>query len=171
MIRHANPTDCRRIAEIQVASWRAAYRGIFPDDYLEALDIGTREKRWLGFCENSGSRLLAAWADEQIVGFCHVGPSRDKGGKSAAEITAIYLDPEHWRKGHGRELIAAAISFAEDYDLDEITLWVLRENHPAKRFYEAMGFSDDGATQKVERAGVPLLQNRYRRNIGAPLVL
>ncbi len=43
-------------------------------------------------------------------------------------------------------------------------LWVLRENLPARRFYESNGWSNDGATCTVELAGVPLTDLRYRQN-------
>jgi pimeloyl-ACP methyl ester carboxylesterase/ribosomal protein S18 acetylase RimI-like enzyme len=169
MIRRAHPTDARRIAEIKIASWRVAYRGIIPDDHLAALDIGAQEKIWQGVCEDADSRLLVASADGGTVGFCHVGPSRDKGGRKAAEITAIYLDPDYWRKGHGRELVTAAISYAAEHHFSKITLWVLCENDAAKLFYEAMGFFDDGTTRAVERGGATLRQKRYRRELDQPL--
>ena len=45
-----------------------------------------------------------------------------------------------------------------------ITLWVLRDNRRARRFYERAGFAPDGATHVLTRLGdVPEL--RYRRTL------
>ena len=38
-IRTATPEDARAIAEVHVASWRAAYRGVLPDTYLDRLSV------------------------------------------------------------------------------------------------------------------------------------
>jgi ribosomal protein S18 acetylase RimI-like enzyme len=45
-----------------------------------------------------------------------------------------------------------------------ITLWVLRDNERARRFYDRAGFTPDGATNVLTRLGdVPEL--RYRRTL------
>jgi hypothetical protein len=46
MIRSATPGDARAIATIHVEAWRAAYRGIVPDEYLDSLSIDGRESTW-----------------------------------------------------------------------------------------------------------------------------
>jgi len=43
MIRPATPEDARAIAEVHVASWRYAYRGLLPDDVLDRLSVEERE--------------------------------------------------------------------------------------------------------------------------------
>ena len=43
MIRLATLADARAIAELHVASWRAAYVGILPPAYLEGLSVEERE--------------------------------------------------------------------------------------------------------------------------------
>ncbi len=48
LIRTARPDDARSVAEVHVASWRHAYRGLLPDDYLERLSVDDREAMWLG---------------------------------------------------------------------------------------------------------------------------
>lgn len=47
-IRPALDSDARTIAQVHVNSWRAAYRGIFTDEYLAALSIDEREQMWRG---------------------------------------------------------------------------------------------------------------------------
>ena len=56
-VRHMNQSDASAIARVRAESWRAAYRGIVPDAFLDGMDVGdgrmytaaswkTRPKRW-----------------------------------------------------------------------------------------------------------------------------
>ncbi|MEU6929538.1 hypothetical protein AB0A05_10295 [Streptomyces sp. NPDC046374] len=41
-IREAAPSDAAAVAAVHIRSWRAAYRGLVPDAYLDSLDVGER---------------------------------------------------------------------------------------------------------------------------------
>jgi hypothetical protein len=45
-IRAATISDAYGIAEIQVAGWQAAYRGLMPDSLLDGLSVPKREEMW-----------------------------------------------------------------------------------------------------------------------------
>ena len=47
-----------------------------------------------------------------------------------------------------------------------IVLWVFEGNDSARRFYEAMGYTPDGATKIIE-VGAPLPAIRYSRRLPA----
>ncbi len=160
--RRAASADSRRIAEIQVAGWQAAYRGIIPDDYLDAMVPERRQPFWEEQIRNECGDLFATAAEGHVTGFCHLIPSRDADGGEAAEIVAIYVDPSAWRQGCGRSLCAAALAAARDRGAPCVTLWVLVENQAGRKFYEAMGFSADGATKSEDRPGFALEEMRYR---------
>src|SRR5204862_7008611 len=59
---------------------------------------------------------------------------RDQGGGYA-----IYVLPEHHRRGIGRALLAAAAKERADRGFGAMIIWVLPENAPSRRFYERMG--------------------------------
>jgi ribosomal protein S18 acetylase RimI-like enzyme len=46
----------------------------------------------------------------------------------------------------------------------EVVLWVLRDNHDAREFYERFGFALDGACKHLERLQVDGV--RYRIRVG-----
>jgi hypothetical protein len=46
LIRAAQIEDAKQIAEVHVASWRAAYRGILPDSMLDNLSVEKRTELW-----------------------------------------------------------------------------------------------------------------------------
>ena len=163
-IRQASHDDCPRIAEIQVAGWKAAYRGIPPDDFLNRLDRKSRVVTWEQFVRDRFGDLLVVQVDGALSGFCHLIPSRDCDGDRASEIAAIYIDPPVWRNGYGKTLIAEACKRSKEQNRGELTLWVLEENSVGRRFYEAMGFFPDGAMKTDQGPDCTLHEVRYRRN-------
>ena len=165
MIRTAILDDAHRIAEIQVESWRVAYRGILPSEYLSGLDVNRKTELWKKFSGDAKAPLFVALKGNEIIGFCHLIRARDADSERAAEIAGIYVDPIHWRRGYGRGLFSSALSFSEDQGFERVTLWVLVENTPARRFYESMGFLADGATKIEEGLGYSMNEIRYRFKI------
>lgn len=165
-VRTAKPRDATGIGVVHVRSWQAIYRGHFPDEFLEGLDPKVRATRWKAFLRDNGEsrgKLLVTELDGQIVGFANVGPSRDPELPELGEVRAIYLLPEYWNHGLGRELMAAALEALTAAGFAEAMLWVLEANDRARRFYEKGGWYADGAAKEDEGFGFPIREVRYRR--------
>jgi RimJ/RimL family protein N-acetyltransferase len=81
------------------------------------------------------------------------------------EIRAIYLVPAAWGRGHGRDLMTAALADLAAAGYAEATLWVLDRNNRARRFYEAAGFRADGSVKEYNGIGFTLPEVRYRRQL------
>jgi len=173
-VRPAQIEDAARIAEIHVLSWQSGYRGLMPQDYLDGLDPAQRLPRRIQSLRDAdwsrGGCLVVADDDGMLAGFADVCPSRDDDAASSkvGEIGAIYLMPDLWGKGLGRELMAAALTRLARLGYDEVTLWVLDTNARARRFYDAAGFRPDGAVKVDDSRGFPLRETRYRRPLGRP---
>jgi ribosomal protein S18 acetylase RimI-like enzyme len=166
-IRAAEPGDARRIAEIHVRSWRAAYRGILPDSVLDELSVEERERSWEALLSGGGDAWLTLVAEEEAVlaGFCSVATP----GGEAAEIGALYVDPDRWRRGVGSALMSATLAALSERGRHDAVLWVLPENQPALAFYERFGFAVEHGIEKVEeRSGRPVIRLRldpaYKEN-------
>jgi GNAT superfamily N-acetyltransferase len=145
-IRDAGPEDARAIAEVHVASWRDAYRGLLPDAFLDRLSVDDRERSWLATFAEPAFGVLVAEDAERVVGFASFGPSRDEGATAGTgEIPAIYVDPEVLGTGVGRQLFEAAVGKLREGGFARATLWVLEANGRARRFYEKAGWSWDGS--------------------------
>jgi ribosomal protein S18 acetylase RimI-like enzyme len=168
LVRAATAADAPSIARIHVETWRVAYRGQMPDAVLDALDVGRRTAFWQERFAQMRGAVFVAEDGGSITGFCDLIPSRDKDAdaRAVAEIAAIYILPQHWRKGTGRALCDSALAEARRQDYKVVTLWVLASNGGARRFYEAMGFGLDGAT-KADRTtdGSELHEVRFRITI------
>jgi ribosomal protein S18 acetylase RimI-like enzyme len=167
-IRQATIADARRIAQINVETWRAAYRGQMPDAILDNLDV---EKRAAFLNTHLASQPLGTFVAElnqEIIGFCDLVPSRDKDSnpKEVGEIAAIYVQPEFWRKGAGGALCRFSLQAARLQGYNSVTLWTLTSNLAARKFYETIGFTLDGTT-KVDRGLInyELHEVRYRISV------
>ena len=76
-LRPATSADCRNLAEVQIASWRAAYHGIIPDHILDTLSVKSFETVWKHNLRNANRTNVVALVEEDTVGFVSYGPSRD----------------------------------------------------------------------------------------------
>ena len=164
--RDARIEDAAAIGRIHIAAWRAAYQGLMPPAFLAALDPVRAAERWERRLRAGGSVLLVESSGD-AAGFCLHGLSRDEDASlSTGEILAINLDPAYWRRGLGRTLLREAMARLTTAGFSEATLWVLRGNDRARRFYEALGWQFDG-TERVltELTGSPLHEVRYRADL------
>lgn len=150
-------------------AWRAAYRGYMPDMYLDGLTVEARTSLWQRSLNhpNPGTMIVAD-NEGAVGGFCFFGPTRDADGKGkrTGEILSLNVRPDLWRHGFGRVLCEFVLRDAPSRDWTNVTLWALKGNERACRFYEALGFSPDG-TERTDSSlvGSPLYEVRYRKAI------
>jgi ribosomal protein S18 acetylase RimI-like enzyme len=168
MLRAARIEDAGKIANIHVCAWRVAYEGIVPTKYLASLSVQERANSWRRVISEQHGTVLLAVTSHGEVGFICFGPSRDKDGKQKAEIYAIYVLPEFWKQGIGRELLDEAERKVEDNNFIAVTLWVLEKNALARRFYEARGFRLDAARKEETIGGLLLRELRYEKRMPDP---
>ncbi|WP_235190850.1 GNAT family N-acetyltransferase [Amycolatopsis rifamycinica] len=134
-----------------MASWRAAYAGLLPEDFLARLSAEERAASWERRLREGAGQVLVVSEDDVVVGFVAFGPS---------QLYALYLLPECWGRGLGRALhdrVVAAMSG------DSAVLWVLATNERAKAFYVRQGWVDDGGTGTETLGDVTLEVVRFRR--------
>lgn len=169
-VRLARPDDAPALADVQVAAWRAAYRGLLADAFLDALTPATRLPRWRTRLEaEPGTEVRVFEEGGRLLGYCAVSPSRDGDADPArcAELQAVYVRPESWRSGIGSALCRDALAALRARGATEVTLWVLRQNARARAFYARLGFAPDGSgLLKPRTPEVDLDEVRYRRALG-----
>jgi ribosomal protein S18 acetylase RimI-like enzyme len=157
--------DFEAVCELHVRAWQAAYRGIVPQDFLDAMDPAERARRTRGG-DLAGQHV--AEAGGEIVGWLALGPYRfeddgpDAPGPGFGEVMAIYARPDAVGTGVGRALMAYGLAELDRAGLRPVLLWVLADNARARRFYEKAGFHADGATHDYEIGGATLPEVRYR---------
>jgi GNAT superfamily N-acetyltransferase len=143
LVRLARGDDAAAIAALDVASWRAAYRDLMPQSYLDALSSEEQTDRFargLGRDARRGKRTLLAVDEGTIVGYAVVGPD---AGSSDGLLFLMYVAPDRWGTGAGRALMQASRAALAELGYRRAALWVLEANAHARRFYEADGWRAD----------------------------
>jgi len=143
-IRKAVLDDAPAIASVHSRSWLAAYTGIIPDETIAQKNTQRLEQWANNLSGESRHTCYAAVLDDRVAGFCSVAPAECEGYAGWFEVCAIYLDPDCFRQGIGRCLMDFALGLAREGNYPGVTVSVLEENTPARRFYEACGFAWDG---------------------------
>jgi ribosomal protein S18 acetylase RimI-like enzyme len=167
-LRRAREADARAIADVHVRTWQEAYRDILPADYLQALSVDARERYWATELRvlPAERRPWLAQAGQAVVGFVSAGPCRDEGiGPSTGEIYALYVLPDSWDRGVGRNLLLHAERDLIQHGYEEGTLWLLTGNDRARTFYEASGWQPDGAVKQDRIGDREVAEVRYRRRL------
>ena len=83
-----------------------------------------------------------AEAQARVVGFVTVLA----GGDAGAELEDLFVDPDCWRRGIGRALVAEAVQRARDAGADVLRVVA---NRRALEFYRACGFEVVGEVQTL----------------------
>ena len=139
VVRPADVDDAAAIARVHVDTWRTAYRGLLPDDFLQALDEAGYEDRWRRTLTSGAGQVYIAADGPQVVGFASGGPERAGEDGFTGELYAIYVLQNAQGRGHGRRLVQAVAQGLSDRGLADMIVWVLRDNHQARHFYERLG--------------------------------
>lgn len=139
MIRPATLSDSPAIARVHVSSWRSTFRGLLPDDFLASLDEAHYEERWKRLIGASTSKVYVVDAEDGIVGFASGGRERAGVAGFGGELYAIFLIDSAQRRGFGISLVRALVGGLRDMGLDDMIVWVLRDNWGARHFYERLG--------------------------------
>ena len=166
-IRPATSEDLRAVAQVHVEAWQQAYLGLVPQQYLDSLSVDAREKAWIEVFGQGASSLLIAEDCGSVIGFSSYGASREQGASpETAELYAIYVAPQHWSTGVGRDLFKRTREDLIERGFERISVWVLAGNERAIRFYRANGFERVvGSEVPIEIGGKKFQETKFE--IGA----
>jgi ribosomal protein S18 acetylase RimI-like enzyme len=160
-LREAKPEDAARLEDIRVRTWREAYAGKAEQYIFDQLtdDPDAAARLWVEMIGGGHSVTGITVADDEglIVGFCALAaPSRDADEPDGvAEIVALYVHPDHFRRGIGRKLLASALDDLAAEGWSECSVWTLDTNHRSLPLYESLGFVRDGSLREDEGWFIP----------------
>jgi putative acetyltransferase len=140
VIRRSGPDEAETHWRVQREACLPALAHVFPPEQYPFPDAEVLA-RWRGFT----GTVLAAERDGHVAGIA---------GVEACWLHGFYVRPEWWGTGVADELHAAALGAMAD--CPELKLWVLEENHRARRFYEKRGWRPNGETRVVPFPPSPL---------------
>jgi len=139
-IREANLGDCTSVARVQVDSYRTAYAGILPQEYLAHFTYEEQEQDWRDLLSADQHDLLYVAENDSggIVGYALGRAQGDQDTDYGSELVALHVRLPHQRQGIGGRLIAAVAERLKQQGRQSLMLWVLDKN-PAHSFYERLG--------------------------------
>ncbi len=158
-IRLMIESDDEEVSELYVKSWKAAFDGMLPPDFLANLS----PERWRGmFSGMAGSFVLTEGG--VIVGHSCARVSADEKKRGWGEVHTLYVLPEYWGKGYGGALFEHSVDWLLRQGYEDIFLWVLNTNMRARRFYEKHGFHETSDLILCEVGGERVTDIRYVKN-------
>ncbi len=158
--RLAGPHDAQAIAKLHAESWRVAYRGMFPDDFLDHDAFEDRAKVWRErFADperEAKTVTFLAERENDLAGFAHSIIDEDK--TYGTLLDNLHVRPKAQRLGIAARLMAETAAWMERTSSEAtLYLWVLEENHPARKFYDALGGEECGRGTAADGPSNPAL--------------
>lgn len=76
-------------------SWKSAYRGIVPQDYLDHISAG----RWAEILDQADWDTLVSVEEGRFIGTTSVCPSHWRDWAESGDLVSLYLLPEYMGQG------------------------------------------------------------------------
>ena len=158
-IRKITQTDnFDAISRIYALSWKTAYKGIVPQQYLDELS----ETNWSDkLSDNHLCDSFVLIVDDKYIGTSSICPARDESMQGWGEIISIYLSPDYYGRGYGKLLLDTVISELVKLGYNKIYLWVLEDNMRARSFYEKYGLIPTSKRMSMNLGGKDLIEMMY----------
>ena len=155
VIYPAGPDDADDLAQVHVASWQESYRGLLPDGFLDRMSADIHAQRFRKALTRPGDHSVTLVAADRYgpVGYISGGPSRSLI-PGQAEIQTLYIRRSAQRSGLGRELLTAASRVLAGFGARSLMISTLRDNLPARRFYERLGGQAEAPRREPGPGGV-----------------
>jgi GNAT superfamily N-acetyltransferase len=175
-VRPARPEDAGEIARIQLATWRTAYRRMFPAHVLANLDEAYLERGWTeAITDPPTGRHRVLIAIEQgessttTVGFAAAGPADEQAlapeepplGEDIAAVTDLLVEPRWGRRGHGSRLLAATGDLGREDAFKGAVAWAYDADAAMKKFLTSTGWELDGAARALDVDDMLVPQLRF----------
>lgn len=147
-LRLADINDAPAISRLLARTWRVAYRGIFPQPFLDNLqDDGWAAGFKKAVCDPTATTIVAEM-DGKIVGMIGFGKGRDPQF-APNEIYALNVLPDFQGQNIGSALLSFALSKLAS---EQVYLKVATGNQRAQAFYQKHGFVNSQIQQTRQMA-------------------
>jgi ribosomal protein S18 acetylase RimI-like enzyme len=166
-VRPPRRADVEQVVEVGLRAWREGFKEVVPPDLVP--DREEMARRIEHYAAKPGRPVTVAVGElgGELCGYAAFGASRDHdAAPDVGEIYALYVDPSAWRRGVGRALVEHGLDRLAESGFAEAMLWTFAETARSRRFYESLGFTHDGGTQRRHMSG-GALEVRYRIGLRA----
>ena len=139
-IRSARAADAAAIERVRLRAWEAAFRDIASAEAYERASSPEQVERTRAYLADLPPRhsLVVAESNETIIGFARSGPPRDDDvdPDATGEVYTLDIDPDWWRRGVGKALVAEALEHLRGEAYAEAVVWSFEANAVSRAFYD-----------------------------------
>lgn len=164
-IKRAAPQDAIIISRIYAATWKEAYIGMVPQEYLDQLP----ETHWVDsfheWIRLDRFRADILYQDALPIGAVAYGRTPEKMSAGWGEIQSLYVLPAYQKMGFGKILIEYAMQELKKLEYKHCYVWVLDENQNARDFYHHLGFKMTEETITVKILEKELTDYKYTKEL------
>jgi ribosomal protein S18 acetylase RimI-like enzyme len=96
------------------------------------------------------AHIVGAFRDGELVGTAGFSIQQGPPNAHKGRVFGMYVRPSSRNLGVGRLLLSAVLDVARE-NVELIQLSVVRENRPARRLYESVGFLEFGVETKASK--------------------
>lgn len=147
-VRRVQPDDADLLRTVRLAALKEA-PSAFGSTYTA--EAGRPDHEWSerAAAGSTGSGRATFFADVSgnVVGL--IGGYRDATSDGVVEVVSMWVAPRLRRRGVGRALLEAVVTWAGETRGSEVALWVTCGNTPAEDLYRSMGFIPSGERQSL----------------------
>lgn len=112
-----------------------------PENIAAFVEANLSEDRFAEYLADPHRAVLVAGHDDRIVGYAMLIRGADD---DTAELSKIYVAPEHHGTGVATALMDLALATADAWGVGRVWLGVNQANQRAQRFYVKSGFTVSG---------------------------
>lgn len=143
-IRKAEDIDLKQAAIIYLDSWRIAYKGLLPTDFLNSLSYIQFEEKLLKYKYQPDNGICVAFDDHnEMIAFISYTPYQQI--ESCLLLDSLHVVPKAQNKGVGKSLIIKFFEYAKKTGYKSASVEVIKGNDRAESIYKYLGanFSHD----------------------------
>jgi ribosomal protein S18 acetylase RimI-like enzyme len=146
-IRRLRADDANSFRAIRLEALKAS-----PEAFGSTFEIEDKlDLAW--FAERlESSHVMGAFRDGELVGTAGFAIQQGQKNAHKGRLCGMYVRPSSRSCGVGRLLVSAVLEVARE-NVELIQLNVVRENRPARRLYESVGFLEFGMEPKALKLG------------------
>lgn len=157
-MRQAALADRDALAALKAAYVRSLYRGFVSQDKLKTLDPTPYQSMLEIALEAPGRQVIIMDEEGQPQGFVVLGADPEEAGCGMIFDVAMRPGCDLLLRD---ELLAGAMERLMRQGMEQIHIWILRDNFRVRFLFEQFGFKADGVHRTIERDGHELQVTRY----------
>jgi GNAT superfamily N-acetyltransferase len=157
VFRHATAADLTALRDLERQANLAALGHVFPPEQYPFPDDAVLA-RWALVLEDPDTRVLVLDGDGGLVAFA---------AYDAGWLRHLAVRPDHWGRGVASAAVAEVLAAIAEHGGRSASLWVLEQNHRARRLYEHLGWHATPDRQDAVWPPYPV-ELRYTRRVDRP---